>query len=97
VPAIIHDGQAIPHFIKGITAADLQDCANVRMARESATEERLSGLIRAWAPDISKAIQAAPTFEENWVNLAIEEFITLFNEVPAPKQRVAPSLAAVPT
>jgi hypothetical protein len=97
LPAIIHDGQAIPHFIKGITAADLQDCANVRTARESVTEERLSSLIRAWAPDVSKAIQAAPTFEESWVDLAVEEFIALFNAMPAPKQRVAPSLAAVLT
>lgn len=97
VPAFIHDGKDIPHFIKGINAASLQDYANVRMARDSVTEEKLSSLIRAWAPDISKAIQAAPPFDASWVDLAIEEFIALFNEVPAPKQRVAPSLAALLT
>jgi hypothetical protein len=99
VPAIIHDckdKENLPRFIGGIIPAELQEYSNVRTARDSVTEEKLSSLIRDWVPDISKAIQRAPPFDASWVELAIEEFIALFSEVPAPKQRIAPSLAAVP-
>ena len=91
VPALIHDGDDIPHYAQGITPALLQDCANVRVAKNSRTEEELSARIRGWAPDIVKAIRHAPRYDPQWEEVAVDEMLDLFS-VPPPRQGNPPSL-----
>jgi hypothetical protein len=89
VPAIIHDGEYLPQYVRVIQAAKLQDCANVLVAPESPTLEDLSNRIRSWVPDVVKAIRRAPKHDPHWTELSIDQFKRLF-EVPKAKQGFLP-------
>jgi hypothetical protein len=91
VPATIHDGQDLPSDIAQITRARLEDYTNIRLAKNSPTEEELSRRIRDWVPHIAHAIYHVPECDPEWRNLAIDEFISLFATTQA-KQRTLPSL-----
>lgn len=78
VPAHIHDGNGFPARARQIQAAQLQEYTNVRLSKESRTEELLSEQIRNWVPDIATAVRAAPPCDDQWTNLAIEEFVQQF-------------------
>ena len=89
VPALIHDGEALPSFARGIQAALLQDCANVRMTRRSPSAEKLELLIKRWVPSIAQAIHHAPPFDSAWRDLAIDKFVELF-QTTEPRQLQPP-------
>jgi len=91
VPATIHDGQDLPSCVAQITRVRLEDYANIRLAKNSPTEEELSRRICNWVPDIAKAIHAVPECDPEWRHLAIEEFLKLL-ATPQSKQRKIPSL-----
>lgn len=91
VPAILHDGEDMPHQIRMIQAARLQECSNVSLADNSPRREMLSDKIRAWVPDVVKAINRAPEYDPAWIALAVDEFLRLF-QVPEAKQATLPTL-----
>lgn len=91
VPAILHDGDDLPHEIRIIQAAKLQECSNVSLADNSPKREMLSDKIRAWVPDVVKAIQRAPEHDPAWVELAADELLKLF-QMPEAKQVTLPTL-----
>ncbi|NEP17810.1 MAG: TIR domain-containing protein [Leptolyngbya sp. SIO4C1] len=92
VPAKIHDGHDFPHFIKDIQCACLEKCSNVRMAEGSRREEELAELIEKWVPNIASAIERAPSYNENWHQLAVNEFMELFKK-HKPKSKKLPRLS----
>ena len=91
VPAKIHDGKDFPSVIKDIQCACLERCSNVRIAPDSPRREELSDLIETWVPDISSAIQSVPEYDENWLELEIDEFMQQFDD-QRPKQKALPRL-----
>jgi hypothetical protein len=91
IPAIIHDGDDFPDEVKRIQSAKLQDFTNIRMAKHSLTEEKLSEKIRSWVPDVVKAIQCAPPYNPTWQQLAIDQFIQQF-KISMSQQTTVPSL-----
>lgn len=95
VPVVIHDGEDFPKDICAITPTYLQDCANVRLAKDSPTEEELSKRIRdSLVPNVARAIQRAPDYDSDWENMTASNFLELFNR-PAPKQKSLPSLGLI--
>lgn len=78
VPAHIHDGESFPAHARQIQAAQLQEYTNLRLSKESRTEELLSDQIRRWVPDIAAAVNAVPPCDDQWMNLAVEEFVQQF-------------------
>jgi hypothetical protein len=91
VPAIIHDGEDIPSYARQIQAVKLSHLANIRIAKNSSTEEELSAQIRNWMPEIVQAIRRAPIHDPGWRELATADFLTLFTAIE-PKQEKPPSL-----
>jgi hypothetical protein len=91
IPALIHDGNDLPASIRDITPAHLQECANVRLAKDSAMEEELSNRIRNWVPDIAQAIRRAPEYTPQWNRLGVESFIKELKANP-PRQSLPPTL-----
>jgi hypothetical protein len=91
VPAHIHDGNGFPAGARAIQAAKLQEYTNIRLAKGSPTEERLSEEIRGWVPDIANAITCAPPHDDEWTQLAVEAFVNQF-KLGDSKQTVPPSL-----
>lgn len=95
VPAILHDGDDFPRNVCAITPTYLQDCANVRVARDSPTEEELSKRIRdSLVPNVARAIRRAPDYDPNWEGLTASNFLELFNR-PVAKQKSLPSLGVI--
>lgn len=78
VPAALHDGDRFPVAIKEIKCANLQKCANVRIAQNSPSAEELSRYIRDWAPCVAGAINCAPDYDHRWLDIASEKFRELF-------------------
>jgi TIR domain-containing protein len=95
VPALIHDGEDLPPDARRIQAAELQDCADPFMGKDSPKQEKLSDCIKLWTPDVRRAIERAPKYDPAWRTLAVDRFVRLF-EMPAAEQKqiVPPSLAA---
>jgi hypothetical protein len=93
VPAIIHDGDDLPRVVNSIQAVKLQEFSNAFMTPKSPNMEELSSKIRLWSPDVAKAIKRVPDYDENWVKLAVDEFINLF-DFPKPRQNLPPRLDA---
>jgi hypothetical protein len=91
IPAHIHDGDGFPARAQAIQAARLQEYTNVRLAKGSPTEERLSEEIRNWVPDIAAAIRSAPPHDNEWTHLAVEAFVAQFRSADS-KQTTPPSL-----
>lgn len=91
VPAHIHDGDSFPARARAIQAAQLQPFTNVRLSKESRTEELLSEEIRRWVPDIAAAVRSAPPCQESWMNIAVQEFMQQFAAVE-PVQMLPPKL-----
>lgn len=89
IPAIIHDGQDRPQFIKNISCLEIQDCTSVRMANGSPKAEKLDDRIKNWVPSIVKAINSAPQYNPDWLDLSADEFLKLFNSTK-PKQNRPP-------
>jgi hypothetical protein len=69
-PAYIHDGNDFPSQVRHIQAASLQAYSNVRLAKNSPTEEQLSEAIRDWVPNIVHAIGSAPECDPRWAEQA---------------------------
>lgn len=91
VPAHIHDGDSFPARAREIQAAQLQQYTNVRLSKESRTEELLSEEIRRWVPHIAAAVRAAPPCDDAWTNIAVQEFLQQF-AVVEPLQMLPPKL-----
>lgn len=91
VPAHIHDGENFPACARAIQAAQLQAFTNIRLSKQSLTEERLSEAIRNWVSDVAAAIRSAPPHQDAWTALAAEAFIRQFATGEA-KQTLPPSL-----
>ena len=91
IPARIHDGQDFPYFIQDIQCACLEHCSNVRLAKGSPTEEKLSALIEKWVPDVVSAIRGVPEYDESWHRLAVDDFMELFDK-QKPRQKKLPRL-----
>ena len=91
IPATIHDGQDLPKVIRSISYEQLQECTNIRMAKNSSTEEELSRKICRWAPSIVKAICEVPPHDLNWASMTYEDFSGLY-ETSESKQYELPSL-----
>ena len=94
IPALIHDGEDLPRYVSDRIPARLQNYTNVRMAKDSPTEEELSRAIYKWVPDVAKAIQCAPSYDPSWDQLAVHTFLAQLN-APRPRQEVPPSLGAL--
>ena len=92
VPAHIHDGESFPARAREIQAAQLQLYTNVRLSRESRTEELLSEEIRRWVPDVAEAIRAAPIYDDSWTDLAVQQFVCQFAAAEA-SQDLPPKLS----
>jgi len=95
VPAIIHDGKDFPESVKKIQGAKLQEVTNVRMVNDGITAEKLSEKIRAWVPDVVKAINRAPEYDPAWQKIAIDEFIQQYNGIPPSMQTTVPHFGLI--
>jgi hypothetical protein len=94
LPAAIHDGERFPLEARAIQQAQLQTYANTRIAPDSPSEERLSEQIRTWTPDVAQAIQNCPEYDAAWVDLSVEDFLSLFTAQDI-QQREPPRLGEV--
>jgi TIR domain len=87
VPAVIHDGADFPRSLSMIQRFEIQDCFNVRMARDSARAEQLDAILSNEAAALSRAINAAPPWREEWPVAAATQFReTLFAAAPSQEQ-----------
>ena len=72
VPAFIHDGDKFPYSASDIQYFEIQKCFNVRMAKDSVRAEELDSILTSEAPAIAKAIQQAPPWRKEWVQIATQ-------------------------
>lgn len=92
VPVLIQNG--VHSDLEDRNPLELQDCSQPRMTRDSPKGEELSDRIRAWAPDVARAIARAPLeWDARWAGLPIDGYSHLFG-----RERTAqspPSLGTV--
>jgi hypothetical protein len=83
VPATIHDGDDFPYHLSHIQRLGIQQCFNVRMARESPRAEELDDILARNASSFAAAIHHAPPWQDKWPEEAAQEFYDLlFQEEP---------------
>jgi len=93
VPAALHDGDSFPAEARMIQQAQLQTCANTRIAPHSLRAEELEQRIRDWVPDVRSAVLRAPKLDPAWVGMATDEFLRVLR-IAEPQQTVLPGLTS---
>lgn len=79
VPAFIHDGESFPPDLDHIKPFAIQQCFNVRMARNSPRAEELDGALTAQARAIATTIKNAPKWRKRWPMKAAKSFFDRFH------------------
>ncbi len=92
VPAVIHDGADFPQALSEIQRFEIQDCFNVRMARDSARAEQLDAILSTEARALAGAIDAAPPWRSEWSVTAARHLRETLSAV-APSQDRPPGFA----
>ncbi len=90
MPMIIHDGDDFPPSLGVIQTLDIKACYNTRMHRNSRKAEQLSDLLDSHALSIAAAINAAPAWNAEWLNIAVDEFLDTYYESDVPAQSSVP-------
>jgi hypothetical protein len=90
VPAFIHDGESFPPDLLHIKHFAIQQCFNVRMARNSPRAEELDGALTAQASAIAASINSAPQWRKKWPVAAANTFFERFHRHAAVTQTQVP-------
>lgn len=77
VPTVVHDGEVVPDPIRRIQPCDLKKFRVAHICKGTPLYQEFSGAIGKLSPQIAKAIEFAPDFEEKW----IEHHQSRFNQV----------------
>ena len=73
IPAFIHDGEKFPYQASDVQYFEIQKTFNVRMAKDSVRAEELDSILTTQAPAIAKAIEEAPAWREDWIQLTADD------------------------
>jgi hypothetical protein len=73
IPAFIHDGEKFPYQASDIQYFEIQKSFNVRMAKDSLRAEELDAILTTQAPAIAKAIDKAPVWRKEWIQLTAND------------------------
>ena len=96
LPIVIDDGDCFPPEISAIQSKQqFHEFANPDMCLGTPTQERFTGAIKAWTPDIEMALQHAPPFDPNWEHVAHDQFLNLF-KIRTQTQTTVPRLSLAP-
>ena len=68
VPAIVHDGDAIPAEVQRMQAKDLKVGRVIGLCEGTLRFQEYSTALNAFAPDVGSAISAAPAFDRLWID-----------------------------
>jgi hypothetical protein len=90
IPAFIHDGERFPRELAHIQHFAMQECFNVRMARNSPRAEELDALLGAQAPAIAACINNAPAWRKSWPRSATKKIYDRLYQQLEPVQEVIP-------
>lgn len=89
IPVVIHDGEEFPTALGDIQRIEIQSCFNVRMAVDSRRAEELDAILAKEARVIARAIESAPSCQNEWAVRSAQEFYDrLFRSMP--EQRALP-------
>lgn len=88
--ATIHDGEDFPKKFSDIQQLSIQEYSSPWIAKDSPKIESLSDMVMKLAGDIRLAIQRVPDYDPTWRDLAIDEFVGLFEN--RSRQNHPPSL-----
>jgi hypothetical protein len=89
-PAFIHDGESFPPDLQHIKPFEIQNCFNVRMARNSPRAEELDAALSANAKAIAASIDKAPQWRKAWSATAAHAFYQKFYQHAAAVQLRVP-------
>ncbi len=91
IPAFIHDGDRFPADLKHMQYFEIQQCFNVRMARNSPRAEELDAALEIQAKNIAACIENAPPWRKSWPKNASQSFFKKFYEKLPPVQQKPPT------
>ena len=77
VPTVVHDGEIIPDPVRRIQPCNLKKFRVAHICKGTPLYQDFSAAIGALSPQIARAIELAPDFEEGW----IEHHQSRFSEV----------------
>ncbi|MGX1929715.1 TIR domain-containing protein [Flagellimonas sp. 2504JD4-2] len=89
-PTIIHDGETMPVQLSTIQKVEIQDCFNVRMAKDSPKAEKLEDRLKPLAISISKAIANVPEWKPDWNIEAVNDFVQQYHLATRAVQETLP-------
>jgi hypothetical protein len=90
IPAVIHDGDALPPELGYQQGFVIRDWFNTRMAATGDTAEKLAAKLKAEAPAIAKCVSVAPPWRAQWPHKAAAQFFKKFHRQLAPRQTRLP-------
>ena len=90
VPVIAHDGETIPSELGLTQRMDIKAYCNPRMRSDSEKAEALSDYIGRHAEGLAMAIEAAPSWREEWPRAAAQRLYRRYFSSQQPSQRRAP-------
>ena len=81
IPVIVHDGDLIPVEATRIQAKDFSKYRITHIIETTPMYQEFSQAMKQLAPDVHKAIQAAPDFNDAWVNQCKQRFNDVFQAI----------------
>jgi len=75
VPVVVHDCDNLPPPVSRMQCADLKLFRITRMFLEGQTYQDFSAAVGKIAPDLCRAIRAAPAFDATWTKTCVTRFM----------------------
>ena len=79
VPILVHDGDVIPDTVNQLMHADFKAYANPVLFGDAPLHKKFWDEIGKIAPRIRKAIEAAPSFDNRWVDQFRKRLMEVYN------------------
>jgi hypothetical protein len=85
IPVIVHDGDLIPAQARRLQPAHLEKYRIACIHPETSDYHEFSKVLKSLAPQVAKAIQAAPHFNKSWITHHCKRFDRVFRAALAKK------------
>jgi hypothetical protein len=91
VPVVLHDCETLPQQLAPIQHVAIREYFNPRMRRDSPLAEELAQRIKEHvAPSVVSAMNAAPSWRDDWPRQTAEEFLAVVKRTDPPRQTAMP-------
>ena len=95
LPVVIDDGDFFPPEVQDMQGESIHRFAITCMCTNGPRQEEFAAHLKEWCPRVEQAMEAIPTYDPAWEELAQEQFTEMFR-IKVAAQRTLPSLSLLP-